>query len=706
MQFSRKPELVQFLQVEESECGLMCLGAALSLLDAECPPAELRRRHASSVRGVTLGKLCDLAANLHLAATAVRCSVPELRDLLVPSILHWYGDHFVTLVSATRRACVIFDPALGLRSLPWTEVDRHFSGVAVQLRPTQELRPVRRPSPYNFAVLRKSLDGVGGGIGQMILLSTLLQVVNLLVPLMSQVAINFGATRGNISALTTVAICAAVAIGFSSVCELWRSLINHRIASQVATTSARQVFSKLLALPMAWHQRRRLADVVSRFDSVEPLRNAVSSGLPSLAVDGVLALVLACAMFLVSPIMGAFIVGSVMLAVVVKGALTPLVTRQGGEALQLRIREQGKRIESFRAVQTLKLTGSERAREREWSSVYEAQLAAQDRSQAWVAVQQTSAGLFGGLGNLATILYGSLLVSTGELSVGGLFAFVMYRRFLADKTLAAFDQVNALAILKFHLQRIAEVHESEPESRAEESDGKGELIPHGGVEVADLSFRHSPNDRWVLRGLNVSIKAGEFVLLTGPSGSGKSTLVRLLAGLYTPTSGDIAYDGASTSSTHPRLLRASIGAVTQEDELLGGTVLENVTVFAEVPDRDLCIEALKAAEIWQEIRELPLGLHTPVGEAGWSLSAGQRQRIILARAIYRRPRLLILDEATAHIDPSTETRIFENIRQLGSTKIVVSHQQGASRCADRHLALDHQGIREVGRLLAQIEEVA
>lgn len=704
MKLKRAADLNSYLQSEEAECGLMCIGAALATHGSLQSAADLRRLFPSSNRGTTLGRLCEIASSLHLAPTAVRCSTADLRQLAIPSLLHWRGDHFVLLLRTGRSHCEIFDPAAGIQRLKYSAIEELFAGgtgtgVAVQLRSTPGLQPTKRRAAYPISTLLRPLSGVKRGLLHLIALSTLIQVVNLSVPLLSQVAINFGVSRGNVSALLTVAACTAVVITFAAATEFWRHLINHRLASQVSLSVARELFAKLLALPLIWHQRRRLADVISRFDSVEPLRATVSTGLPTLIVDSALSILLATGMFWVSPLMASFIVGSVLLTVLCKGALTPLVTRASGESISLRIKEHGRRIETFKSVQTLKLAGAERDRERSWAGQFEQYLDTQDRAQSWVGLQQAAAGFFGGIGNLATILFGALLVSDGRLSVGGLFAFVMYRRFMADKAVAAFDQINGLSILRFHLLRLAEVDEAAPEFSGPANAAAGEAVNSAQVSLSGIAFRHSETDRWVLRDVRMSIEAGQFAVITGPSGSGKSTLLRLVAGLYQPTIGEMSYDGLPATQVHPSRIRAGIGAVTQEDQLLTGSVLENVTMFSDFPDHKLCEEALRAAEAWEDVKRFPLGIHTQVGEAGAALSAGQRQRVILARALYGRPTLLILDEATAHVDPETERRIYDNLKQLSSTKIVVSHQPLAQQVCDRRFVLDNQGLRELGAVV-------
>lgn len=703
MRFTKLPNFSDYLQSEEAECGLMCLAASTAVLGGAVEAAEIRRSYGASIRGLTLGKVCDLAASLRMFANPVSCSVAELKQLTIPAILHWRGDHFVLLIEVSRRDCLIFDPASGLSTVPLSAAQQAFSGSAIQLRAAPDFARRRSKPKFKLRPLLDAATGAKSRIAQLIVLSLLIQMTALTLPLLTQVAINFGAVRGNVAALTTITICIAFVYGFSSVAEFWRSLINHKVASSISLASARMMFKHLLALPLPWHQRRRLADTATRFDSIEPVRNAISNGLPSLFIDGALAIFLALVMFYVSPLMATVIVGSVLLTILLKASFTPVIVRQGGEALSARIQEQSKRLETFRSIQTLKLGGAELAKERDWASAFERNLGISDRSLTLTALQQSLTTLVGGFGNLATLFFGALMVSSGELSVGGLFAFVMYRRYLADKATMAFDQINAIALLRFHLQRIAEVHEAEVEPRSSETRVPDHYVQAGRIEFSDLAFRHTPTDRWLFTNLSAHIEPGELVVISGESGVGKSTLLRVISGLYLPSAGDVRYDGISLGTMNPRVLRKSIGAVTQEDELLCGTILENVSMFDDHPDHARCSSALKAAQILEDVRKMPLGVHTPVGEGGCGLSAGQRQRLMLARALYRRPQLLVLDEATSNVDAATEEAIFQGLKQLRSTKIVVTHDDRLCRFADRVFVLDQKGIRLAGRSIQAME---
>jgi ATP-binding cassette, subfamily B, bacterial CvaB/MchF/RaxB len=702
--FGNRYHLSEYLQTEESECGLMCLAAATAVHGGAMPAAEARRGYSTSVRGASAALLCDIAGGLNMIASPVACSAEEASGLAFPAIAHWNERHFVLLLATRGRRIRAFDPASGERWISAEEFKRGFSGSAIQLERAQNFCKSGHKTKIRFDTLFAASKQVRGKVVQLLVLSFFLQLAALAAPLLSQLTINLGAMEGDIQAVAAISGCIALVYLMNFFVESWRGVINQKISSHIAGFTSRNLFRHLLSLPMPWFERRKIADISTRFDSIEPLRTALSSGLATLAIDGTLGLFLALALFLVSPPLATVVIVSVLVTAICKLAFSPFISRTAGESASHRINEGAKRWETFRNVQSLKLAGAEWNQERVWNASLKQYLQAMEQSQTATSLQQSTTNLLSAVGSVAMIYVGAIMIGAGTLSVGALFAFVMYRRYLADKVSAALDQVNALWLLRFHLQRVSEVFDAEPEHRWNDMRAQGDYVTAGAIEIRDLYFRHSSSDSMLLNGLNLKIEPGELIMIVGQSGLGKSTLLRLLAGLYQPTSGNLLIDGTSISTFGPRALRKSIAAVMQEDELLTGSVFDNITMFEDNSDLERAIDALTAAEVWETVRALPLGIHTPVGEAGRILSAGQRQRLMLARALYRRPRVLLLDESTSNVDPVAEARIFERLKQLRSTKIVVSHHGALRQYADRVIVLDQRGLRIQGRIVG--EEIA
>ena len=698
--------LSRYLQTQESECGLMSLAACAEILGVGVSASEARQWFPGSVRGMSIGQICERAEAMGMVASAFECKPEELAALPTPAIVHWRSSHFCVLLGCSRGGAKLFDPARGIVRADAAELREAFSGAAIALSREQGsgTQGARRPG-----LVRLLWQYSGSARPQIVLLlglSLVMQLAFLALPLLSQVAINFGAMQGNLEVITVVAVSMLVLQGISFLVEAWRGRINHLIASVLSASLSRQMFRHLLHLPVAWFERRRVADVVNRFESVDPIRTAVSAGLVSLVVDAALGLAVAGVLLLISPWLGLLVLATVAATAVVRALFAPAVAAESAQACTAKVHEQAKRWETFRSVGTLKLACAEGSQDRAWSDRMDKFLLHNERSQQLTTWQQSTASLLNGVGSVLVIFVGARMVAEGGLSIGGLFAFVMYRRYLSDRVGAAVDQLSNVWSLRHHHERLQEVLEAERERRWNDQRDTGASEDGGaGLVLRRLGFRHSPADPMLLRDLDASFQPGQTIFITGPSGAGKTSLLRLVAGLATPSTGAIELDGVPTANLSPRQLRGQMAAVLQDDEIFAGSIFENVSMFAEAPDLGRAIEALTQACFWDEVKALPMGIHTPVGEVGRLLSAGQRQRVLLARAFYRQPRLLLLDEATANLDPATQSRVLENLRAMPATKLLVSHDMRLSAQADRTFVLDGRGLREFGRKIDLAEVV-
>ena len=701
--FLSKWRLSSYLQIQEAECGLMCLGAASVLLRREVSATELRQWFGTSVRGASIQQLGDIAGSINLIASPVACSAQQLNSLSLPAIIHWKERHFCLLISLSGKKARIFDPAYGLKLVSLKEMSLHFSGAAMQLAASAAVHRKSERPKMAWRVFQSIGGGVHAQILSLLILSFVLQASVLALPLLSQVAINLGAMQGNIRAIKVIVVSMVLIYGINFAVECWRARINTSIAAHLSGEMSKNLFRHLLSLPVSWFHRRRIADVVSRFDSVEPIRLAVGSGLATLVVDGVLGLIVAFGLLLVSPTLGMVAVLSVLVTALAKGVFSPAVASSAAEASSARMLENAKRWESFRNIETLKLASAEGVQERVWSTRFSQQLDANLRSSRLGSYQQTTASLVSNLGGVAVIYIGTTMIAEATLSIGGLFAFVMYRRYLADKVGAAADQLSNLWSLRYHLERISEVFDTVSEMRWNDRRDMGDYIVAGAVSLKDVSFRHTASEPLLIKSVSLDIHAGEMVCLTGPSGAGKTTILKLLTGLLSPTGGEIRIDDIAVSSMSPHQIRGGTASTMQNDEVFAGSIFDNVTMFAEQPKLDEAIEALRAAVLWDEVKSFPLGLHTPVGEGGRLLSGGQRQRLLLARAFYKQPRIFILDEATANLDVEIETSVIRSLKQHKATKLLVSHSPVVAAHADRVFVIDKRGVREVGRKLNILE---
>ena len=275
------------------------------------------------------------------------------------------------------------------------------------------------------------------------------------------------------------------------------------------------------------------------------------------------------------------------------------------------------------------------------------------------------------------------MIIAGEgFSVGMLFAYLSFRQTFTDRVLALINEAFNFRLLTLHLDRISDIVHAEREAAPDEPSSE-DAPPKGAIEARGVRFRYGAGDRLILDGVDLCVAPGEFLAITGASGGGKSTLLKLLLGLYDPVEGEILLDGRPPDLTGWRAWRRHVGVVAQDDQLLSGTLADNIAFFDPELDMARVREAASAARIQDDIMAMPMQFLSLVGDMGAALSGGQRQRVLLARALYRRPSILILDEGTANLDPQTETEIADTIAAMAITRIVVAHRPALVRRADR-----------------------
>ena len=303
------------------------------------------------------------------------------------------------------------------------------------------------------------------------------------------------------------------------------------------------------------------------------------------------------------------------------------------------------------------------------------------------------------LENVITIYLGARLALAGDMTIGMLFAFMSYKQQFLDKVARLVEKGIEIKMLDLYLERLGDIALHERERGLDQPAMQTRPL-QGAIELRDVSFRYSESEPFVLEHVSVRIAPGEFCAITGPSGGGKTTLLKVMLGLFEPASGEVLIDGYPLAALGLPLVRAQTGVVMQDDQLLSGSILENISFFDARPDRDWAQECAAMAGIHPDIMRMPMGYATLIGEMGGSLSGGQRQRIMLARALYRRPRLLFLDEGTSHLDPALETQVNAAIGRLAITRISIAHRPQTVAAADRIFVFHAGRLEELIRPVA------
>jgi len=691
----RRRRLPVVISAELAECGLACLVMVGQWHGHEIDLNGLRQRFSLSLTGTTLRGLMGIADQLSLTSRALRVDVASLSKVAAPAILHWDLNHFVVLKSAADGRFVIHDPARGARTLSGEEMSRHFTGVVLELTPAANFHPVAAAAPMRLSGLWSRMTGFWSTALQVLALSLALQIVAFAAPFQIQLVVDHAIGQTDENLLTVLAIGFGGLIVLQAVIEALRAWALQLFGSMLTFQMVGNLIRHLLRLPADFFEKRHVGDILSRIGSTSAIQDALTRGVVTALIDGIMALIAALILFLYSPPLALIVVGSLLGVLALSAALFPAMRARTEERLMASAREQSHLMETVRAATVIKLMGGEAERESAWRNLYASVI----NATVSIGKLQVSLGflqsLIVGLQTVLVIYFGARAILDAQgFSVGMLLAFLSLRQTFSDRAVSFVNQAIQFRFLRLHLERIGDIAGATPE--AGPAAGAATFAVSGGLEARALSFRYGATDPLVLDGVNLTIAPGDFIAITGPSGGGKSTLFKLLLGLCAPTSGEIRLDGQPASPERWRVWRTWSGVVSQDDRLLSGSIADNIAFFDPEMSMPRVVAAARATRIDDEIRHMPMQYQTMVGDMGSTLSGGQKQRLLLARALYRQPSMLFLDEGTANLDEATEAAIADFVASLPITRVVVAHSPALIRRATRVLHVERGQVREIG----------
>lgn len=679
------PRLPVVLQTEAAECGLACMAMLASHHGLRCDLFSLRQRFPMSLKGSTMADLVRLAGHLQLNARALRAEVEHLPDLAVPCILHWDLNHFVVLKEVSRGTAVIHDPARGLRRLSMADMSRHFTGVVLELTPQADFKPRDVQRTVSLRQLLGRVTGLKRSLMQIFVLALTLEAFQLLSPFFMQWVVDevlVGLDRG---LLVTLGAGFALLVLIQVATGALRSWAVLHLSSTLNLQWLSNVFAHLMRLPVAWFEKRHAGDVLSRFGAIQKIQQTLTTSFIEAMLDGVLVVVTLAMMWVYSTLLTSIALGAVSLYALLRWVAFGALREATEESIIFEAKRSTHFLESLRGVQSIKLFNRQEDRQARFMNLVV------DAMNANIATRKLDL-LFGighklvfGLERIAGIWVGAVLVMDHRFSVGMLFAFIAYKEQFATRISGLIDKVVEVRMLKLQGERLADIVLAAPEPAPEHIPVVQDLPVS--LELRGVHFAYSESEAPVVCGLSLKIEPGESVAIVGPSGCGKTTLLKLMLGVHLPQAGDIRVGGVPLARLGLRAWRDLIGTVMQDDQLFAGSIIDNISFFDPQADPDWVTQCARTAAVLDEIEAMPMGMHTLIGDMGGSISGGQRQRILLARALYKRPKILFLDEATSALDVDREREVNQAIRQLPLTRIIVAHRPETIASASRVIVL-------------------
>lgn len=672
-----------YLQSEAAECGLASLGMIAAYWGQQIDLPELRRRFPVTLQGATLSDLIRTADKLEMKSRAVRLEIESLSELRLPAILHWEFNHFVVLKKIGRDHVIIHDPGAGERRIPMSQFSKSFTGIALELWPASGFSRERVRSTVGLGRILRGVTGLTGPLVQTLALSLCIQIVAIALPFLTQLAIDDVIPTGDLDLLMVLAIGFGIVYVAGPILEWLRKRLVIFLSIQFSSQMTTNVVGYMLNLPLDFFEKRSIGDLLARLDASERLRELLTEGFVTAAVDALLAVITLAMMYYYSVTLGLIVTVATVIVVTLRLAFMPELRRLVNETLQRKGLEQSELIESLRGISSVKLFSKETEREAIWNNRFSGYLNAtaslQSQQANYMALKDVVVNV-----SIVVLIYMGVkfvLETDNPFTLGAFVAFAAYREMFFQRLNSFLDMLIQFSLSRTHLDRLGEILSERTEDVPTDFHSRtGDKLE---LELSHVSYRFAEHAELVLKDVDLAIVKSDRIVLFGPSGSGKTTLLKMLAGVYAPSEGHIRLNGIDVVGAGLRVLRDQTATVLQGDYLFKGSLLDNITFFDRLPDADFAMQCARLACVDDVIERMPMSYETLIGEMGSSLSQGQQQRVLLARALYQKKPLLLLDEGTAHLDEETEAKVLRNIRRLGISVVMTAHKRALAEFGTR-----------------------
>lgn len=689
MSFTKRRPIRPILQSASAECGLACAGMLIeSFKRNRLQIQSLRRRYDVTLRGMSLSSLIQILSDHGMMARPLSVGLDRLKNVRLPCILHWRFNHFVVLEKISKRYFHIVDPAVGSILADREELDQNFTGVVVEVTDTIEYQ---QPE-YSAKILRLSdlfpiTRGLLNIVSQVFLLTIVFNGLSVLSPLMLKIIYDEVLPKANQSILPALVLGFVALALVQGLTLMFRGAALIEMRRNLSEKLSVNVFAHLLWLSSEVVERRSAGTIATNYRSITALTDTLSEDLLGALVDGISALVLVGVLLWIDPVIGGAL--AVLLSL---HAGWLAVTAPGRKARLSRLlacegQEGGFFVETVARLQPIRVFGAEGLRLASFANQHDRLEDSRQKLGLYSNTTKTFGEIIVSVGWVLIIALSAMRTIDTHISVGTFAATVVWIGLAVARGREAIARVAQMDSLDSHVDRIADIMHGASDR------------PHG-TEVAlecpsissfgcnGVSYRYGDDGSWLLKDCSFTLERGQWLSIIGESGVGKSTLVKILTGLVQPVQGSIMANGQALDPEVRHSFRRHIGVVMQNDGLFGGSLRDNITFYDVEPDIEQMHKCAIVAGIHGQIQKMPMKYETPIGEQGAGLSAGQLQRIMLARALYRRPDVLILDEFTANLDEAAEAAIIQSIKELGIAVLAIAHRRAVIEAANFVLKLE------------------
>ncbi len=697
-------------QADAMDCGPACLQMVASFHGKKFSLPDLRERSYITREGVSFLGISEAAESIGLRTLGVRIPFSKLADdTPLPCIVHWRQKHFVVVYKIKRGIVYVADPARGLVKYTRDEFEKDWSmtllneekvGLVMILKPTPSFydQEEDKERKTGFRFLMQYIKLYKKYFFQIFLGLFIGSIIQLIFPFLTQAVIDIGINTRDLGFIYLVLFAQlALIIGRMTV-EFVRGWLLLHISTRVNVAIISGFLYKLMALPISYFDKKLSGDLLQRIEDNQRIESFLSNTSLSVLFSFVNLLVFGIVLAIYSfKILLVFLIGTIIYITWVTFFMKPRARLDHRRFKQLS-ENNAKLIDIISGMQEIKLTQSETSKRWDWENLQASLFKTRVKAMSLSQYQLAGGKLINEISNVLITIIAAMAVLSGSMTLGMMLAvqFIIGQLNIPVNQMVVFFRTAQDA--KMSLDRLSEVHTSEEEESEEDMKVKS-LPANKSIYVNGLSFQYEgPRSPFVLKDIDIVIPEKKITAIVGTSGSGKTTLLKLILGFYQPEEGDIMIGDTNLGNLSLKVWRHRVGVVMQDGYIFPDTIANNIAPGIEIIDSEKLLKAATIANINNFIDTLPLGINTRIGNNGHGLSQGQKQRILIARAVYKDPEYLFFDEATNSLDAANEKQIVANLNEFfpGKTVMVIAHRLSTVRKADNIVVIDKGRIIETG----------
>ncbi|MCF8380472.1 MAG: peptidase domain-containing ABC transporter [Bacteroidales bacterium] len=698
-----------YKQHDAMDCGPTCLRMVAKHYGKNYSLQTLREKSSISREGVSLLGISDAAESIGMRTMGVSLNFDQLKkEAPLPVIVHWKQEHFVVVYKIRKNKIYVSDPAFGLVKYNYNEFKAGWlstksegteKGLALLLEPKPEfyLEEGEVLSRSSFGFLTKYIKPYKKFIWQLVLGVLIASMLQLIFPFLTQAIVDYGINNKDQSFIVLILIAQLILTLSRQSVEFIRGWILLHLSTRVNISLISDFLIKLMKLPISFFDSKQIGDLLQRIGD----HKRIESFLTNSSLDILFSLF---SLFIFGIVLGIysikilvlFLLGSVLYFMWVLFFMNKRRNLDNRKFIK-QSENQGKLIQIINGIEEIKINNAERHQRWEWEEVQSSLFKINVKSLSLNQYQQAGAVLINEIKNILITFLAASAVVNGTMTLGMMLAvsYILGQLNAPIERMVFF--IRATQDAKISLERLSEIHDNKEEE--EISSQHSRILSLGNISVQNLNFSYeSNNQREVLSDFNLEFPKGSVTAIVGVSGSGKTTLVKLLLAYYKIMKGEIRVGDQNLNTINPSEWRNKCGVVLQNGYLFSDTIANNIALGKDEIDMESLMNASKLANLNSFIENLPLGFNTKVGQEGQNISGGEKQRILIARAIYKNPEYLFIDEATSSLDANNEKLILENLKDFykGKTVIIVAHRLSTVKDADQIVVLDKGKIVEKG----------